>query len=75
MYRVLRPGGTILIIDIGVPKNLLAKIAGTVLSLVEAVAPNLRGFIPKALNEAGFGDVQEIESKFGLISFYKAIKN
>src|SRR3990167_9138180 len=75
MYRVLRSGGTILIIDIGVPKNLLAKIAGTVFSLIEAVGPNLRGFIPKALKEVGFRNVRELESKFGLISFYRATKN
>ena len=74
MHRVLRSGGTILIIDIGVPKNLLAKIAGTVFSVIESVGPNLRGFIPKALKEVGFRDVKEIESKLGLISFYKARK-
>ena len=74
MHRVLRKNGTILIIDIGVPKNLLAKITGTVFSLIEPVGPNLRGFIPKALKDVGFGDVQEIESKFGLISFYRARK-
>ena len=74
MHRVLKTGGTILIIDIGVPKNLLAKIAGAVLSLVEAVGPNLRGFILKALKEAGFGNIQEVESKFGLFSFYRARK-
>src|SRR3990167_10836213 len=74
MYRVLRSGGTILIIDIGQPKNLLAKIAGVVFSLVEAVGPNLRGFIPKALKEVGFYNVKEVESKFGLISFYRARK-
>lgn len=74
MHRVLRSGGTILIIDIGVPKNLPAKIVGTVFSLIEAVGPNLRGFIPKALKEVGFRDVKEIESKFGLISFYRAQK-
>ena len=71
---ILRSGGTILIIDIGVPKNLLAKIAGTVFSLVEAVGPNLHGFIPKVLKEVGFGNVQEVESKFGLFSFYRARK-
>ena len=74
MYRVLRSGGTILIIDIGVPKNLLAKIAGTVFSLIESVGPNLRGFIPKALKEVGFYNVKEVESKFGLVSFYRARK-
>lgn len=74
MYRVLRSGGTILIIDIGVPKNLPAKIAGTVFSLIESVGPNLRGYIPQALKEAGLRDVKEIESKFGLISFYRARK-
>ena len=74
MYRVLRHGGTILIIDIGVPKNLLATITGTVFSLIESVGPNLRGFIPKALKEVGFYNVQEVESKFGLISFYRARK-
>ena len=74
MYRVLRSGGTILIIDIGEPKNLLAKITGTVFSLIESVGPNLRGFIPKALKEVGFYNVKEVESKFGLISFYRARK-
>ena len=74
MHRVLRSGGTILIIDIGVPKNLLAKIAGTVFSVIESVGPNLRGFIPKALKEVGFYNVKEVESKFGLISFYRARK-
>src|SRR3989344_8963491 len=74
MYRVLRSGGTILIIDIGEPKNLLAKITGTVFSLIESVGPNLRGFIPRALKEVGFREVKEIESKFGLISFYRARK-
>src|SRR3989338_1248981 len=51
MHRVLKSKGTILIIDVGEPKNLFAKIAGTVFSLVEAVGSNLRGFIPKALKE------------------------
>src|SRR3990167_9729366 len=74
MYRVLRSGGTILIIDIGVPKNLLAKIAGGALSFFEAVGPNLRGFIPVGLKKAGFRDIKEIENKFGLISFYRARK-
>ena len=74
MHRVLRSGGTILIIDIGKPKNLPAKIAGTALSFFEAVGPNLWGYIPKALKEVGFDNVKEIESKFGLISFYKASK-
>ena len=74
MHRVLKKNGTILIIDIGEPKNFLAKIAGTVFSFIESVGPNLRGFTPKALKEVGFSDVQEIESKFGLISFYKARK-
>src|SRR3990167_455067 len=74
MYRVLRSGGTILIIDIGEPKNLLAKIAGTIFSLVEAAGPNLLGFITESLKESGFGDVEEIESKFGLVSFYRARK-
>ena len=74
MYRVLRSGGTILIIDIGEPKNLLAKITGTFFSLIESVGPNLRGFIPKALKEVGFYNVKEVESKFGLVSFYRGRK-
>src|SRR3989344_1554199 len=68
------PDEKILIIDIGEPKNLLAKITGTVFSLIESVGPNLRGFIPKALKEVGFYNVKEVESKFGLISFYRARK-
>ncbi len=74
MKRVLKSDGTILIIDIGTPKNLPAKIAGLALSFFESVGPNLKGAIPKALKEVGFYNVKEIETKFGLISFYRARK-
>lgn len=74
MKRVLKKNGTILIVDFGIPKNLLANVISFMLSLIEDVGPNRKGLIPPTLNELGFKDVQEIESKFGLISFYKARK-
>lgn len=74
MKRVLKKNGAILIVDFGVPKNILANVVSFILSLIEDVGPNRKGLIPRALNDLGFKDIQEVEDKFGLISFYKAKK-
>lgn len=74
MKRVLKPEGKILIIDFGQPKNILANLVTWLASFVEDVGPNRKGLIPMLLSESGFKDIKELDSKFGLISFYKARK-
>lgn len=74
MRRVLKPHGTILIIDFGEPKNILANLVTWLASFIEDVGPNRNGLIPTLLTESGFKEICEVDNKFGLISFYKAIK-
>lgn len=74
MKRVLKKNGTILIVDFGIPKNIYVNVISFVLSLLEDVGPNRGGLIPNTLSDLGFKDIQEVESKFGMISFYKAKK-
>jgi demethylmenaquinone methyltransferase/2-methoxy-6-polyprenyl-1,4-benzoquinol methylase/phosphoethanolamine N-methyltransferase len=55
--RVLKPGGTFFLIDIGAPKNLLWNILLRIESIVEKKAyikDNLAGMIPRLLHEADF---------------------
>ena len=74
MKRVLKPNGTVLLIDFGSPRNLPARFITYLASFIEDVGQNRMGFIPKTLREVGFKNVQEVESTLGLISFYKAKK-
>jgi len=74
MKRVLKRNGKVVIVDFGIPKNFVTNIILSLFSLIEDVGPNKKGLIPRLLKEVGFSDVEEIGSKFGLISFYRAIK-
>lgn len=74
MKRVLKKNGVILIIDIGVPKNLLARMITYVLSLIEEVGPNRKGLIPQLLKELQFKQIEEVESRFGILSHYRGRK-
>ncbi|OGD89574.1 hypothetical protein A2693_02490 [Candidatus Curtissbacteria bacterium RIFCSPHIGHO2_01_FULL_40_12] len=74
MKRVLKKEGTAVIVDFGIPKNFFANIVILIFSLVEDVGPNRQGLIPRLLKEVGFRDVEEIGSKFGVVSFYRARK-
>lgn len=74
MKRVLKQDGKILIIDFGEPKNILANFITYLASFIEDVGPNRKGLIPRLLAESGFKNVNEVDNKFGLISFYKARK-
>ena len=74
MKRILKREGVIIIVDFGIPKNFLADFLISIFSLVEDVAPNRQGLIPRLLKEVGFTNVKEVASKFAVVSFYKARK-
>ncbi|WP_082875862.1 class I SAM-dependent methyltransferase [Nocardia pseudobrasiliensis] len=62
MYDLLRPDGQLHIVDIGRPRNLLAKLSGYANRLSHGrgvLDANLEGRIPGLLREAGFLDVEE----------------
>jgi ubiquinone/menaquinone biosynthesis C-methylase UbiE len=52
--RVLAPGGALVLVDFGAPRNALLRVVSWPLGLFEHVADNLRGRIPALLDEAGF---------------------
>jgi ubiquinone/menaquinone biosynthesis C-methylase UbiE len=75
MFRVLRPGGTLVTADIDRPTTLMGWLAGwggRWLLLQPELEDNLRGRLPTLMAEAGFSDLQLRDHLFGLVSFYTA---
>lgn len=74
IYRVLKPGGRLLVVDIDRPANPLWWLLCWPLLLMPFTAPNLRGEVPRYLRAAGFAPVEVRARKGGLLSFWLAIK-
>lgn len=74
VFRVLKPGGTVLIVDFDTPTNLFGKVLSYILFFEEHVASNLKGIIPLIMEEVGFKKIKRCGSKYGIISFIKGIK-
>lgn len=69
VYRVLKPGGRLLVVDIDRPANPLWWLLCWPLLLMPFTAPNLRGEVPSYLRDAGFATVEIRARKGGLLSF------
>lgn len=77
VFRVLRPGGELHLVDFGKPHNPLASLISHFAFGLEAAADNLRGLLPVIFSEAGFVQVAEVAhlmTIFGTLSFYQARK-
>ena len=64
LLRVLRPGGRLIVGDWGAPSSPLMKAASGFIRLIdggETTAENLRGELPRLIEEAGFREVRELE--------------
>jgi ubiquinone/menaquinone biosynthesis C-methylase UbiE len=75
MFRVLRPGGTLVTADIDrptTPMGWLAGWGGRWLLLQKELEDNLKGRLPALMEEAGFTDLERREHLFGLVSFFTA---
>ncbi|MBF0569433.1 MAG: class I SAM-dependent methyltransferase [Candidatus Omnitrophica bacterium] len=76
-FRVLKPGGLFVIIDVDTPTNIFGKIcawAGYFLFQQEEIRENIEGKLRLAIGQSRFGSFEEVSHHQGYISVFKLIK-
>ncbi len=76
-YRVLKPGGELLVADFGKPQNVLMNALSLIIRHFEEASDNVQGLLPEMFRKAGFEHIEETArymTIFGTLSLYKAIK-
>ena len=74
--RVLRPGGSLHLLDFGRPRSPYSSILARLLHRGQHLRDNIEGRIPSLMNESGFAESAEVAHRstvFGTISCYRAI--
>ncbi len=75
VYRVLRPGGELHLLDFGRPYNLYTSITALLIRRLENAADNVQGLLPEMMRAAGFDQVgvhQRFTALFGPLALYRA---
>ncbi len=75
IYRVLRPGGELHVLDFGRPHNLYTSIVSPLIRRLEEAADNVQGLLPEMMREAGFDQVEvtrRFTTIFGTLALYRA---
>jgi ubiquinone/menaquinone biosynthesis C-methylase UbiE len=78
IYRVLRPGGELNIVDIGPPHTPWTHLISKFMARVEEASDNIQGALPGMLQSAGFSPINEggrWAMIFGTIIFIQASKS
>jgi cyclopropane fatty-acyl-phospholipid synthase-like methyltransferase len=80
LFKILRPGGSLHIADWGKAQNALMRVAFLGVQILDGFATttdNVRGLLPRLIEEAGFRDVAETHramTLFGTLSLYRATR-
>jgi ubiquinone/menaquinone biosynthesis C-methylase UbiE len=77
IFRVLRPGGELHVLDFGKPHNIYCLLVSYLTRWTEELADNVQGLLPDIFRSAGFIDVAEqtcFTTAFGSVSLYQACK-
>lgn len=80
IYRILKPGGTLIIGDWGKPKSKFRRILFYAVQLLDGfktTQANVEGLLPAFISECGFKNVKEIgfiNTKIGTYCYYKGKK-
>lgn len=77
LYRVLKQGGELHVLDFGIQRTRYTKIVTFFLKFLEPIEENLRGTIPEYLRQAGFTEAGETGYEnilVGTVSFYRSRK-
>jgi ubiquinone/menaquinone biosynthesis C-methylase UbiE len=75
IYRVLRLGGELHVLDFGRPHNLYTSIVSPLIRRLEEAADNVQGLLPAMIREAGFDQVEvtrRFTTIFGPLALYRA---
>ncbi len=77
LWRVLKKGGTIVIIDVDIPTNLFGKIcawSGYYLFRQEEIRENIEGHLRSSIKASPFEDYEIVSRHLGYITVFKMIK-
>ncbi len=73
--RVLRPGGSLHLLDFGRPRSWYSSVLARLLHRGQHLRDNIEGHIPQFMSESGFAESAEVAHRstvFGTISYYRA---
>lgn len=76
LYRVLKPGGRLIIVDVDVPSNWFGALcawSGYWLFKQEEIRENIRGELRRALAETPFREVQRVARYSGYVSVFSVV--
>jgi len=77
LRRVLKPGGTLIIVDVDVPSNWFGRLcawSGYWLFKQEEIRENIRGELRRALAEVPFREVSRVAHYSGYVTVFKAVR-
>lgn len=77
IFRILRPGGELHLVDFGKPQNFFMYLISLVVRWAEETSDNVKGLLPQMIENAGFVQTEEwaqFMTVFGTFSLLRAKK-